>query len=409
MPIMTVLGRSNSIKPVPFDAARLDALLEDAGIDVLVATSKHNVQYLLGGHRSFFFDYMDAIGMSRYLPILVYRRGKLEHTAYIGTRLEQWERELDLFWPPTVDTSTWVSTDAMRLAVAHVRGLGDGIRTIGIESAFLPADCYAVIRQGLSNCEVADALFPLERLRARKTPQELTLLREASERVVASMLAVFRTCAPGDTKRELAERMRRHQVGSGLTFEYCLITAGTGLNRAPSDQRLQASDILSLDSGGNYRGYIGDLCRMGILGEPDAELEDLLSAIEEIQQAARKPIRAGARGGDIFAVGEGLLARLPHRAYTEFLAHGMGLVSHEAPRLTATGPVPYPGYDADRGLENGMVISIETTMVHPKRGFIKLEDTIAVTDDGYDGLGDTGRGWNRAGPGAAQAKSHAAG
>jgi Xaa-Pro aminopeptidase len=53
-----------------------------------------------------------------------------------------------------------------------------------------------------------------------------------------------------------------------------------------------------------------------------------------------------------------------------------------------------------------MVISIETTMAHPKRGFIKLEDTIAVTDDGYEGLGDTGRGWNRAGL-AVDAKSSA--
>ena len=221
------------------------------------------------------------------------------------------------------------------------------------------------------------------------------------------MLTVFGTCAPGDTKRELVERLRRDEVNSGLTFEYCLITAGTGLNRAPSDQRLEAGDILSLDSGGNYQGYIGDLCRMGILGEPDAELEDLLSAIEEVQQAARKPIRAGARGGDIFAVGQGLLDASPHRQYAEFLAHGMGLVSHEAPRLTGTGPVPYSGYDADRGLESGMVISIETTMAHPKRGFIKLEDTIAVTEDGYEGLGDTWRGWNRAGVGVTQTKSRA--
>ena len=42
-------------------------------------------------------------------------------------------------------------------------------------------------------------------------------------------------------------------------------------NRAPSDQVIAEGDIMSLDSGGNYRGYIGDLCRMGILGEPDAE------------------------------------------------------------------------------------------------------------------------------------------
>ena len=57
----------------------------------------------------------------------------------------------------------------------------------------------------------------------------------------------------------------------------------------------------------------------------------------------------------------------------------MGVVSHEAPRLTATGPVPYDDYDAHRPLEAGMVISVETTMKHPTRGFIKLEDTVAVT------------------------------
>ena len=41
------------------------ARLHDAGIDVLVVTSKHNIQYLLGGYRFFFFDHFDAIGISR--------------------------------------------------------------------------------------------------------------------------------------------------------------------------------------------------------------------------------------------------------------------------------------------------------------------------------------------------------
>ena len=57
----------------------------------------------------------------------------------------------------------------------------------------------------------------------------------------------------------------------------------------------------------------------------------------------------------------------------------MGLISHEAPRLTSHGPIPYSAHDADRPLESGMVISIETTIAHPRRGFIKLEDTVAVT------------------------------
>lgn len=234
-------------------------------------------------------------------------------------------------------------------------------------------------------------------MRACKTREELNLLRESSERVVSSMLAVFAKCAPGMTKNDMVRALRREEVGRDLTFEYCLVTAGSSLNRAPSDQRLVKGDILSLDSGGNYHGYIGDLCRMAILGEPDAELEDLLGVVESIQQAARKPIKAGARGGDIFAVAQKLVNASPHKAHLDFLAHGMGLVSHEAPRLTNKGPVPYDGHDEDRGLEAGMVVSIETALLHPKRGFIKLEDTVAVTADGCEGFGDKGRGWNRAG------------
>lgn len=44
-----------------------------------------------------------------------------------------------------------------------------------------------------------------------------------------------------------------------------------------------------------------------------------------------------------------------------------------------------------------MVLSVETTMLHPTQGFIKLEDTVAVTDTGYAMFGDRGRGWNRGG------------
>jgi Xaa-Pro aminopeptidase len=75
----------------------------------------------------------------------------------------------------------------------------------------------------------------------------------------------------------------------------------------------------------------------------------------------------------------------------------MGLVSHEAPRLTAKGPAPYEDTDAHLPLEPGMVVSIETTMKHPKRGFIKLEDRVVVTADGYEIFGEGGRGWNLGG------------
>jgi Xaa-Pro aminopeptidase len=106
---------------------------------------------------------------------------------------------------------------------------------------------------------------------------------------------------------------------------------------------------------------------------------------------------APASPTDVNEAGANSLARLPHKSITHFVAHGMGLIPHEAPRLTGSGPVPYPGEDADRPLETGMVLSIETTLPHPKRGYIKLEDTVVVTENGWEGFGDGGRGWNRGG------------
>ena len=75
----------------------------------------------------------------------------------------------------------------------------------------------------------------------------------------------------------------------------------------------------------------------------------------------------------------------------------MGLITHEVPFLMTNHPVAYEGVDAGRPLEESMVLSVETTMLHPTRGFIKLEDTVAVTATGYEMFGDRGRGWNRGG------------
>src|ERR1700759_5866466 len=89
-----MLTATHSASPtIPFDPKRLDQLMDDAGMDVLLATSKHNVQYLLGGHRAIFFDYMDAMGLSRYLPVMVYPKGKPEKAAYFGHRLPRFQQQ----------------------------------------------------------------------------------------------------------------------------------------------------------------------------------------------------------------------------------------------------------------------------------------------------------------------------
>jgi len=394
---MNVNTQSAKGLAIPFDHARLDRLMDEAGIDVVLATSKHNVQYLLGGHRANFFDYMDATGVTRYLPVFVYPKGQPEKAAYIGHRLETFQHQVRPLWTPETQTNTAGSVDAMQKAVDYIRKTGIKTKCIATEFGFLPYDASKILRAGFPDADWVDALFVLERQRVKKSAAELKMLKVASEAVLDSMKATIAATPPRTTKADVVETLRREETNRGLTFEYCLITCGTSMNRAPSDQKWQKGEIMSIDSGGNYHGYIGDICRMAIQGEPDAELNDLLAEIEQIQRAGFKAVRAGAMGRELYAAAEPLVQKSKHHNNLEFLAHGMGMVSHEAPRLTDHGPVPYPADDANIPLEVGEVISVETTLKHPARGFIKLEDTVVVTETGHEIYGEGARGWNQAG------------
>ena len=378
------------------DLARIDRFMEQAGLDVLIATSKHNTQYMLGGYRFIFFMAMDAIGHSRYLPIVIYRRGQADHAAFIGNKMEGGEHANHPFWLPTVMPASWGSVDAATLAVEHLRKIGATGLRIGIEPSFLPVDAWQVLSSGCDRALV-DATGMLEQMRAIKTEAELALLRKSSELITDAMLATIAAADVGWTKARIIEELRQQETQRGLHFDYCLLTLGASHNRASSAQQWQPGEVLSIDSGGNFGGYIGDLCRMGVLGEPDAELHDLLAEVESVQQAAFGQIRAGALGGDLIVAAEAVLKAGPSAKFNDFFAHGMGLITHEVPFLMTNHPVAYDGVDAARPLEAGMVLSVETTMLHPRRGFIKLEDTLAVTATGYEMFGSRGRGWNPGG------------
>lgn len=378
---------------LPYSFAKLDDLMEKAGIDVLLVTSKHNTQYLLGGYRFIFFSAMDAIGPSRYLPVIAYTKGAPDKTAYVANKMEGGEHTNHPFWTPHFLPMSWGSVDSMTEAVRHLKDHGPASPRIGVEPSFLPMNSAKVLESAFPNAPLIDATGLLERLRAVKTPAERALLKQASEAISDAMQATIAASGEGDSKFQIIDRLRREETARGLQFEYCLLTLGASHNRAASSQTWNKGEVLSIDSGGNLKGYIGDICRMGVLGEPDAELIDLLAEVETVQQAAFAKIRSGALGGDLIAAGEAELARQPNRACTDFFAHGMGVITHEAPFLMTNHPVAYEGTDAAHPLEEGMILSVETTMLHPRRGFIKLEDTLLVTDIGYELFGSEGRDW----------------
>ena len=120
---MNVSAQPQGGLAIPFDHTRLDRLMDAAGIDLLLATSKHNVQYLLGGHRANFFDYMDATGVTRYLPVFVYPKGAPEKAAYVGHRLETFQHQAK----PLVDAGD----DDQRERFGRGHAEGDGLRAQG--------------------------------------------------------------------------------------------------------------------------------------------------------------------------------------------------------------------------------------------------------------------------------------
>jgi len=134
----------------PFDTERLDRLMDEAGIDVLLATSKHNVQYLLGGHRAFFFESMDAMGLSRYLPVFVYVKGAPQQAGFFGHRMEGYQNEVKPFWVSETSTKSSGSVDVMEKAADYVRALMPKPKRIGAELAFLPVDFRDCTAQSVS-------------------------------------------------------------------------------------------------------------------------------------------------------------------------------------------------------------------------------------------------------------------
>ena len=82
--------------------------------------------------------YMDAIGVSRYLPVVVYQKGRPDNTAYIGHPMESHEKELGKFWPRVFETTAGTSASAIQRAVEYIKGLPGPIGKVGVEASFLP-------------------------------------------------------------------------------------------------------------------------------------------------------------------------------------------------------------------------------------------------------------------------------
>lgn len=370
---------------IPFDAKKLDRLMGDAGVGLILACSRHNVRYLTGGYCYHFLARAPRFGRSQYLPFVGLARGRFDQAFYVGRVDEQSQIETEGLWIPHRFATTVGTVNAAEGAVRAARDLDVGGGPIGVEMPFLPSDALSILKQGLPNTTFVDATPVLEELRAVKTPAEIAHLRTVYDRVADAIQAAFAAGRPGITTAEIARHVAREMAQRDIAFLFAFTCAGPGTLRVPSSARWESGRVLHIDAGGEEGDYLADICRMGCLGEPSSLARDLQAACLEIQAVARKRVRAGVPCREVLLEGERALRAHRFAACGRFVAHGIGMVSHEQPKVSSTN---------ERPLETGMVLSIETEFIHPEVGHVKIEDAVAVTENGCEGLGDLGRDWN---------------
>lgn len=370
---------------VPFDAKKLGDLMEEAGLDLLVANTRHNVRYLTGGYYFHFHAYATRMGQSQYLPFIGLPRRRFEDAFYIGRPDEQGQIDAEGLWVANRPPAMGNTLGAAEAAVQAVRELGMTEATIGLELPFLPADALMVIQLALPQAKFVDATPILDGLRAVKTPAELAHLRTVYDRTAQAIQAAFASGMPGVTTAVMAERVRREMANRGLNFLWAFTCAGPGTLRAPSRAQWKRGHVLHIDAGGEDRDYLADICRMGCLGDPSPLAHDLLDACLEVQGRVRKLVRAGLPCSELLREGQRAVREHRFAPYGRFVGHGIGMVSHEQPNISLTNP---------RSLQAGMVLSIETEFIHAEVGHVKIEDAVAVTELNGEGFGDLGRGWH---------------
>ena len=369
----------------PFDRAKLAHLMDEAGMDLLLASTRHNVRYLTGGYVYHFHERGQRMGSSQYLAFVGVPRGHghVTDALYIGAPGEKMGLDVLPLWidQRNLDAGDAFSSATAAATMAKSHGAG-GI--IGVEMPFLPASTLMALQTGLPGATFVDATDLLHELRAIKTDAEITILRDVSDRVATAIQAGFRAGYDGVPTRELAATIEREMSAHGVTFLWAFTNAAPGYLRAPSETRWEGGRMLHLDCGGEEQDYLADICRMGTLGEPPPLGRELTDACLEIQGVVRRQLRAGMTYGDVNAAAQDALQSSSHAKIGRIVAHGIGMVSHEQPMINRPE-------QAGRTLQSGHILSLETEFLHPDVGHVKIEDTIAITPHGAEGLGDLGR------------------
>ncbi len=262
-------------------------------------------------------------------------------------------------------------------------------KQIGVEPRQLRLLEFRHVKVGAPEADYPDASDVLSGLRLRKDSAEVEAMRHAVKIAQEALEATIPLIKIGMTEKELAAElvMQLFRHGSDTELPFAPIVSG-GPNAAnphasPSDRKLQAGDLLVVDWGATYDGYISDLTRTFAVGEVDDECKKIHRIVQDANAAGRAAARPGIPCANVDRAARDVIEKAGYGVYfTHRVGHGIGMEGHEE---------PYMRGDNMQLLEPGMAFTVEPGIYLPGRNGVRIEDNVVITESGADVLSDMPR------------------
>jgi Xaa-Pro aminopeptidase len=337
-------------------ADRLIALLDERELDCLLVTDLVNVRYLTG-----FTGTNGACVVSRDERLFLTDFRYVEQSKQQVREFERLEASRELLGDLAARLGGRAGFDDAHLSVRSHRRLSERVAD-GVE--LVPAG-------GL-----------VERLRAVKEEGELRAMRAAAELADAAYEELRARGLAGRTEREVARSIVRFLEDHGAEEESFAPIVAAGAHGAlphaePRDVAIPSGTLVVVDLGARVDGYCSDCTRTLATGPLDDRPREAYEAVRRAQEAALDQVRAGAVCRELDALARGMVEEELGVGFDHGLGHGVGLEVHEAPRLART---------AEGTLEPGNVVTVEPGVYLPGEFGIRIEDLVAVAEDGREVL-----------------------
>ncbi len=257
-----------------------------------------------------------------------------------------------------------------------------GIQKLGFEEDYVTYSSYKVYAKEIT-AELVPITGMIEKLRLIKTDAEIKILKVAADIADAAFKHILDFLRPGKTELEVSNELEFFMRKAGATSSsFDTIVASGHRSALPhgvaSDKVIESGDIVTMDYGCYYNGYVSDITRTVAVGEPDAKLKEIYEIVLEAQLRGMAGYRPGITGKEADALSRDYITE---KGYGEYFGHsnghGIGLEIHEGPGLSMK---------SDITLEPGMVVTCEPGIYIPGLGGVRIEDDTLITNDSNEAL-----------------------